>query len=88
MCNEQLISVSIKNKTAEPVSQGFSGPVGIYSVVGSIVQIPDMKERSLQILNLAGILSMSLAFFNILPIPALDGGRLFLSLLKEYSERK
>ena len=29
-----------------------------------------------------GILSLSLALFNILPIPALDGGRLFFIVLE------
>ncbi len=78
----RLIAVSFKEKTTGPISQGVSGPVGIYSLVGNIVQIPDLKERILQILNLAGVLSISLAFFNILPIPALDGGRLFFILIE------
>ncbi len=78
----QLIAISFKEKTAAPISEGVSGPVGIFSLVGTIIQIPDLKEKILQILNLAGILSMSLAFFNVLPIPALDGGRLFFILLE------
>lgn len=83
-----LIAISIREKTAEPVGQGVAGPVGIYSLVGNIVQIPDLKERILQILNLAGILSISLAFFNILPIPAMDGGRLFFILFELVTQRK
>lgn len=84
----QLVSISLKEKTVEPVSQGVAGPVGIYSLVGSIVQIPDVKERVLQVLNLAGILSISLAFFNVLPIPALDGGRLFFILIEGITRKK
>lgn len=78
----KLIGLSIKEHNAAPIGQGVAGPVGIYSLVGTIVQIPDLKERILQILNLAGILSISLAFFNVLPIPALDGGRLFFILIE------
>lgn len=78
----KLIEISIKEKTAAPIGESVSGPVGVYSLVGNIVQIPDAKERVLQILNLAGILSISLAFFNILPIPALDGGRLAFILIE------
>lgn len=78
----QLIGVSVREKTAEPISQGVSGPVGIYSVVGQIVDMPDVKERFLQLLNLAGLLSISLAFFNVLPIPGLDGGRLFFIIIE------
>lgn len=85
---KKLVAVSIAKKTAAPLSQGVTGPVGIYSLVGTIVQIPDIKERVLQALNLAGLLSMSLAFFNVLPIPALDGGRLFFILIEWASGRK
>lgn len=84
----RLFAVSVKEKNATPLSEGVSGPVGIYSLVGSIVSIPDVKERTLQILNLAGILSISLAIFNILPIPALDGGRFFFIVLEAVSGKK
>lgn len=84
----QFIRVSIEKKTTEPLSQSISGPVGIYSLVGKLVEIPDIKERALQMLNLAGILSISLAFFNILPIPALDGGRLFFILIEAITRKK
>lgn len=84
----KIIGISIKEKTAAPLSETVSGPVGIYSLVGNIVKIPDLKERILQTLNLAGILSISLAFFNILPIPALDGGRLFFILVEGVTRRK
>ena len=84
----QLVRASIRERTAEPLGQGVAGPIGIYSVVGTIVDIPDAKERALQLLNLAGLLSLSLAVFNILPIPALDGGRLFFILIEGVTRRK
>jgi len=83
-----LIKTAVKDKNVEPLSQGVSGPVGIYSVVGDIVQIPNLKERTLQLLNLAGLLSISLAFFNVLPIPGLDGGRLFFIIIEAVTRRK
>jgi regulator of sigma E protease len=85
---KDLIGISVKEKTVEPISQGVSGPVGIYSLVGTIINIPDVKERVLQILNLAGILSISLAFFNVLPIPGLDGGRLFFIIIEAITRKK
>lgn len=84
----KLIGISVKEKTTAPLSESVAGPVGIYSLVGSIVQIPNLKERILQGLNLAGILSISLAFFNILPVPALDGGRLVFILIEACTGRK
>lgn len=83
-----LIATSVKEKNAEPLSQSVSGPIGIGFAVGSIVSIPDMKERVLQLLNLAGLLSASLAFFNLLPIPGLDGGRLFFIVTEMITRRK
>ncbi len=82
------IKSSFAQKSAAPLSDAVSGPVGIYSIVGIIIQIPDLKERVLQVLNLAGILSISLAFFNVLPIPALDGGRLFFILIEGVTRKK
>lgn len=84
----ELIGLSFKEKNLGPVSQGVSGPVGIARVVGVIGEIPNVKERILQYLNIAGILSSSLAFFNVLPIPALDGGRLFFILIEGITRRK
>lgn len=83
-----LIQTSVSKKTVEPISQGVSGPVGIYSVVGDIVSIPSLKERVLQLLNLAGLLSISLAFFNVLPVPGLDGGRLFFIEIEAITRKK
>lgn len=84
----KLVKVSLEKKTTEPLSQGVSGPVGIASITGSILEIQDLKEKILGLLNLAGILSISLAFFNVLPIPALDGGRLFFILVEAFTGKK
>jgi regulator of sigma E protease len=84
----QLVKISLQKKTTEPLSQGVSGPVGIASVTGSILQIQNLREKILGLLNLAGLLSISLAFFNVLPIPALDGGRLFFILIEAFTGKK
>ncbi len=52
-------------------SQQFSGPVGIAAAAGTSVQ-----QGWVQYLSLIGIISLALGFFNVLPIPFLDGGRL------------
>ncbi len=83
-----LIHISVQEKNIAPVSEGVSGPVGIGYVVGSIIQIPNVNERTMQLLNLVGLLSISLAFFNVLPIPGLDGGRLLFLVIEAIFHKK
>lgn len=71
----QLIGIAVKEKTFEPVSQTVSGPIGIYSVVNDVVKTSGQKLVK-NILNIVGLLSLSLAAMNVLPLPALDGGKL------------
>lgn len=71
----QLISMSIKEKSAAPVSGAVAGPVGIYGVVNDMVQTSGTQLVK-NILNLMALLSLSLGVMNILPFPALDGGRM------------
>ncbi len=57
---------------AESVSDQFTGPVGI------AVLIADSTKLGISfLLELVAVLSINLAVINVLPIPALDGGRLF-----------
>jgi len=60
---------------ARQASAQVSGPVGIFVLLkdGSILGIQF-------ILLIIGVISLTLAIMNILPIPALDGGRLFTIL--------
>lgn len=53
-----------------------TGPVGIFSILQSSAQ-----GGIVPVLFLIGIISLTLAVMNALPIPALDGGRLFVTLL-------
>ena len=84
----ELVSISVDQGTPAPVGEAVSEPVGIYNAIGDILQFPSAKERVLNMLNLAGAMSISLAFFNILPIPALDGGRLFFILFEMITRKK
>jgi regulator of sigma E protease len=64
-----------------PLSQALSGPVGIVQQSGDIASaVPQLGW--FPILYLTGALSVSLAVVNVLPIPALDGGRVLLILVE------
>ncbi len=59
----------------------LAGPVGIVKITGEVAQsVPDLGWWP--ILSLTAILSLNLAIVNILPIPALDGGRILLILIE------
>lgn len=55
----------------EGVSKDVAGPVGIYKISSKVNEMGWLAS-----LQFAGVLSMNLAVLNILPLPALDGGRL------------
>lgn len=56
-------------------SSQVAGPVGIFTVLYQISQ-----EGFGLVLFIVAIISLTLAIMNVLPIPALDGGRLFVML--------
>jgi regulator of sigma E protease len=60
-----------------------SGPVGIFQIIGILLKVNPMA-----LLNFASMLSLSLAIFNVLPIPALDGGRLAFVFLEKIMGKK
>lgn len=65
------------------VPAGVAGPIGMAQLTGEFVKIGPAA-----VLSLAYMLTLSLAVLNILPIPALDGGRLFFILIEAVTRRK
>lgn len=70
-----LFSQAYKEKDVSSVSQAFSGPIGIFAVIQDTVSSSGKKLVN-NLLNLIALLSLSLAIMNVLPFPALDGGRM------------
>ncbi len=61
----------------------FTGPVGIGQLTGEIaVADASFSAKVTTLASLAAVISFSLAIINILPIPALDGGRIFFVLIE------
>ncbi len=63
----------------------MSGPIGIVTVVGSEYEAAAAIGIGVvfeSMISLLGTLSLALAVFNILPIPALDGGRLIFLIIE------
>lgn len=70
----------ILHRTALPE---IAGPIGIAQVTGEAV-----KFGWAAVLEFASILSLNLAILNVLPIPALDGGRLMFVILEKVLGKK
>jgi regulator of sigma E protease len=76
-----LVGESAKSKSLKPVSTGFSGPVGIFGLVEQVVTTGG-DSVLITLIEIVALLSFSLALFNILPFPALDGGRVAFILIE------
>lgn len=61
----------------------LSGPVGMYSVVGTVA-----KFGMANIIYLAAYLSVNLGVLNILPFPAFDGGRVLFIGIEAITRKK
>ena len=64
----------------------MSGPVGVVTEVNTAVNSGSYSW--LYVLELTALLTINLGVFNLLPIPALDGGRLFFMLIELISRRR
>ena len=78
MCWESIFDLITGRYTLEAVS----GPVGISAAIGDAA-----AAGLLSLLNITVLISMNLGFMNLVPFPALDGGRL-LTILVEMITRK
>lgn len=68
------------------ISKSVAGPVGLAVVTNDILS--SGWEAILPYLWFVGVISLTLAIFNVLPIPALDGGRLLFLVIEAVSKRQ
>ena len=68
---------------AEVGIKDLSGPVGIYQLTSEAA-----KGGFASLLNFIGFLSVNVGFMNLLPIPALDGGRLVFVAYEAITKKK
>jgi regulator of sigma E protease len=65
------------------VPKDVSGPIGIFAITTEAT-----KGGILTLINFVGLLSVNLAVLNILPFPALDGGRLLFIGIEAVTRKK
>lgn len=71
-----------------PADAQLTGPVGIAQLVGGAVEASIDTGLWFPILRLSAVLSAALAITNLLPLPALDGGRLLFILFEAIRGRR
>ena len=68
-----------------PGLRDLSGPVGIVEVMTEVGSNPDLSPTPVMaarnMAHFAALIAVNLAVMNLLPLPALDGGRIFFLLL-------
>ncbi|OIP24766.1 RIP metalloprotease RseP [bacterium CG2_30_37_16] len=69
--------------TSFSVSENVTGPVGIYKATGAIAYMGFDY-----LMQFTAIISLTLAIMNLLPIPALDGGHIFILGLEKITNKK
>lgn len=67
-------------------SQSVTGPVGLANASNNILSVG--KEALPFYLWFVGVISLTLTIFNVLPIPALDGGRLLFLVIEAVTRKK
>jgi regulator of sigma E protease len=64
------------------VADTVSGPVGVAVMTGQVARL-----GFIYLLQFTAMLSLNLAVLNILPIPALDGGRLLFVIISAFTKK-
>lgn len=64
----------------QEIQEGVGGPVMIASITHEIVQMGALID----LIRFAALISISLGVINVLPLPALDGGRFFFLVIEAF----
>ena len=68
---------ALKNLILHPSLNKLGGPVAMYQMIGQAAD-----SGLVALLSFTAMLSLNLGIFNLLPIPALDGGKILLNLIE------
>ncbi len=60
-----------------------SGPIGISNAIGNAA-----KQDGIMVLYISALISINLGVMNLLPFPALDGGRLVILLIEIFTRKR
>ena len=64
------------------------GPLAISQIAGDAIERSNQEQSLFSVLYFAGAISMALGYTNLLPLPALDGGRILFVLIEALRGRR
>lgn len=91
LTDARLIYISLADLVRGKYSvRDLSGPVGIVDSIGDVIESErdettgkiDWSGLSQTLLNLSAFITINVGVFNLLPLPALDGGRLIFLIVE------
>jgi len=80
---ELLIRGQVSAQEVRPL-----GPLGISQLAGDAIERSNEEQSWFTVLFFAGAISMALGITNLLPLPALDGGRILFVLIEAVRGRR
>ena len=88
--NARLIYISLADLVKGKYSiRDLSGPVGIVDTIGDVIEGQtdektgiDWKALGQSMLSIGAFITINIGLFNLLPLPALDGGRLVFLIIE------
>jgi regulator of sigma E protease len=74
--------IRLLNRETQPGEDRIISIVGVSQLGGEFLQESISEERPIMILNFMALISIALGMTNLLPIPALDGGRILFVIIE------
>lgn len=84
MSMTHIVGLSIKQMlSGKADKEEVSGPVGVVTAINDTTkESEDTKDAIYNLLYMAALITINLGIVNLLPLPALDGGRLLFCLIE------
>ena len=91
--NGWALSVNVGKNIFTSLNMLFTGKAGVNDLAGPVGMVDmtrriDQESGLIGLINFTAILSINLAIFNLLPIPALDGGRILILTIEAITRRR
>lgn len=83
VCISRMVYLSLFDMVTGKYSvKDVSGPIGVIDFVSETAEQSSVQKDYSPLFKMMALITINIGLFNLLPIPALDGGRLFFLLIE------